>query len=99
MKKSTIGAMVLALLLGSFALAYGVGEASAQLSSREPRAVLAHENPTPSPTPATSSEPTPAVKPSPRPTPAPEAPARSPARSPGRALHAGPTLLGPQTSG
>ena len=43
MKKSTIGAMVLALLLGSFALAYGVGEASAQLSSREPRATLVQE--------------------------------------------------------
>jgi hypothetical protein len=65
MKKSTIGAMLLALLLGSFALAYGVGEASAQLSSREPRAALVQENPTPSPTPATSSERIPTVKPTP----------------------------------
>lgn len=90
MKKSTIGAMVLALLLGSFALAYGVGEASAQLSSREPRAALVQENPTPSPTPATSSERIPTVKPTPTATARPK---------PKPALHAGPTLLGPQTSG
>ncbi|HMD11422.1 MAG TPA: peptidoglycan-binding protein, partial [Marmoricola sp.] len=86
----TIGAMVLALLLGSFALAYGVGEASAQLSSREPRAALVQENPTPSPTPATSSERIPTVKPTPTATARPK---------PKPALHAGPTLLGPQTSG
>jgi len=94
MKKSTIGAMVLALLLGSFALAYGVGEASAQLSSREPRATLVQENPTPSPTPATSSERIPPVKPTPTATPRPK-----PKPKPKPALHAGPTLLGPQTSG
>ena len=94
MKKSTIGAMVLALLLGSFALAYGVGEASAQFSSREPGAVLVHEDPTPSPTPTTSSERIPAVKPSPRATPRPK-----PKPRPKPALHAGPTLIGPQTSG
>jgi hypothetical protein len=94
MKKSTIGAMLLALLLGSFALAYGVGEASAQLSSREPRAALVQENPTPSPTPATSSERIPTVKPTPTATPRPK-----PKPKPKPALHAGPTLLGPQTSG
>ncbi len=94
MKKSTIGAMVLALLLGSFALAYGVGEASAQLSSREPRATLVQENPTPSPTPATSSERIPPVKPTPTATPRPK-----PKPKPKPKLHAGPTLLGPQTSG
>ena len=94
MKKSMIGAMVLALLLGSFALAYGVGEASAQLSSRDPGAVLIHEEPAPSPTPTTSSERIPAVKPSPRATPRPK-----PKPKPKRALHAGPTLIGPQTSG
>ena len=94
MKKSTIGAMVLALLLGSFALAYGVGEASAQLSSREPRATLVQENPTPSPTPATSSERIPPVKPTPTATPRPK-----PKPKPKPVLHAGPTLIGPQTSG
>jgi len=94
MKKSTIGAMVLALLLGSFALAYGVGEASAQLSSREPRATLVQENPTPSPTPATSSERIPTVKPTPTATPRPK-----PKPKPKPVLHAGPTLIGPQTSG
>ncbi len=94
MKKSTIGAMLLALLLGSFALAYGVGEASAQLSSREPRAALVHENPTPSPTPATSSERIPTVKPTPMATPRPK-----PKPKPKPVLHAGPTLIGPQTSG
>ena len=96
MKKSTIGAMVLALLLGSFALAYGVGEARAQLSSREPRAALVQENPTPSPTLATSSERIPTVKPTPT-----AAPRRKPTPKPKPkpALHAGPTLLGPQTSG
>ena len=92
MKKSTIGAMVLALLLGSFALAYGVGEASAQLSSRDSRATLVQENPTPSPTPATSSERIPTVKPTRTATPRPKP-------KPKPALHAGPTLLGPQTSG
>jgi hypothetical protein len=94
MKKSTIGAMLLALLLGSFALAYGVGEASAQLSSREPRAALVQENPTPSPTPATSIERIPTVKPTPTVTPRPK-----PKPKPKPALHAGPTLLGPQSSG
>ncbi len=94
MKKSTIGAMLLALLLGSFALAYGVGEASAQFSSRNSRATLVQENPTPSPTPATSSERIPTVKRTPTATPRPEP---KPKRRP--ALHAGPTLLGPQTSG
>ena len=96
MKKSTIGAMLLALLLGSFALAYGVGEASAQLSSREPRATLVQENPTPSPTPATSIERIPTVKPTPTATPRPKP---KPKPKPKPALHAGPTLLGPQTSG
>ena len=106
MKKSTIGAMLVALLLGSFALAYGVGEASAQLSSRQPRAALAHEEPTSSPTPATSTstEPTPAVKPPPKATPSPTPgstpkPKPSPKPSPKPKLHAGRTLLGPQTSG
>jgi peptidoglycan hydrolase-like protein with peptidoglycan-binding domain len=104
MKKSTIGAMLLALLLGSFALAYGVGEASAQLSSQRPRAALAHEEPTPSPTPATSTEPTPTVKPPPKATPRPKPspkpkPKPSPKPSPKPKLHAGRTLLGPQTSG
>ena len=90
--------MVLALLLGSFALAYGVGEASAQLSSREPRAALAHEQPTTSPAPAT--EPTPSVKPpptaTPRPKPSPK-PSPSPARSPPARTPAA-TLLGPATT-
>ena len=106
MKKSTIGAMLVALLLGSFALAYGVGEASAQLSSRQPRAALAHEEPTSSPTPATSTstEPTPAVKPPPKATPSPTPgstpkPKPIPKPSPKPKLHAGRTLLGPQTSG
>lgn len=94
MKKSTIGAMLLALLLGSFALAYGVGEASAQLSSRASRATLVQENPTPSPTPAASIERNPTIKPTPTATPRPK-----PKPKPKPALHAGPTLLGPQTSG
>ncbi len=94
MKKSTIGAMVLALLLGSFALAYGVGQASAQLSSQEPRAALAHEKATPTPTPAVTRtrtrapSPTPAAKPKAQPK-----PKSKPTLQPGR------TLLGPQSSG
>src|SRR6478735_7395259 len=96
MKKTTIGAMLLALLLGSFALAYGVGEASAQLSSREPRAALAHEKPTTSPTPTT--EPTPSVKPPPTATPRPK-PSPQPSPKPKPALHAGRTRLGARASG
>ena len=92
MKKSTIGAMLLALLLGSFALAYGVGEASAQLYSRETRAALVHEDPTVFPTPPRSSKLIPPVKASPTAKPRPKP-------KPKPALHAGPTLLGPRTSG
>ena len=110
MKKSTIGAMVLALLLGSFALAYGVGEASAQLSSREPRAALAHDQPTTSPSPTTPTprptKPAPTAKPpqatAPRPKPSPKPgskPSSKPSSKPTPALHAGRTLLGPRTSG
>ena len=98
MKKSTIGAMMTALLLGSFALAYGVGEASAQLSSRAPRAALAQEHPTSSPTPLTSSAPTPATVPSPSATPRPK-PSPTPKPKPRPTLRPGPTLLGTQSSG
>src|SRR4051794_27722760 len=98
MKKSTIGAMMTALLLGSFALAYGVGEASAQLSSRAPRAALAQEHPTSSPTPLTSSAPTPAREPSPTATPRPK-PSPTTMPTPGPTLRPGPTLLGTQSSG
>ncbi len=94
MKKSTIGAMVLALLMGSFALAYGVGQASAQLSSQEPTAALAHEKATPTPTPAprASTTPTPAPKPAAKPKPKPQP-------KPEPVLRAGKTLLGQQSSG
>ena len=97
MKKSTIGAMVLALLLGSFALAYGVGEASAQLSSRAPRAALVQENPAPSPTARDLER---AIRPSQPVTPSrPRRTSEAASPSPSRCCTPGPTLLGPQTSG
>ena len=100
MKKSTIGAMVLALLLGSFALAYGVGEASAQPPRGTPRAALAHESRRPRPLP-TDREPTPAVSRRRRPTPrhAADAAAEAQPERPSRRCTPARTLLGPRTTG
>jgi peptidoglycan hydrolase-like protein with peptidoglycan-binding domain len=95
MKKSTVGALFLVLMLGTLGLAYGVGQASAQLSSRQQPAALKHEKATPTPTPAVTtapSTPTPTAKPTPTPTPR-TTPKPKPELRPGK------RLLGPGSSG
>ncbi|MEP6817545.1 MAG: peptidoglycan-binding domain-containing protein, partial [Marmoricola sp.] len=89
MRKRTAGALFVVLLLGAFGLAYGVGQASAQLSNKDrPRATLArqHEAATPTPTPSPSlpaaprpdATSNPTVKPTAKSTPKPGAPLLGP---------------------
>jgi lipoprotein-anchoring transpeptidase ErfK/SrfK len=91
MKKRTVGVLVALLLLGTFGLAYGVGQASAQFSAGDrPTARLAQQPETPSatptPTPSPSATPKSAPRPTPKPTPKPKP-------------TGGPRLLGPGDSG
>ena len=106
MNKRTVGALFLLLLLGTSGLAYGVGQASAQLSAKHPpKATLAQQNEDPAtPDPATVATPDPATAATPDPATA--APAATPSPAPTTAPRAqatpkpkprptgGPRLLG-----